>query len=88
MIRLAAGRMAGPFINFRMIHHFSYPEGGSVNDFIDPAVASVRYTSFYEAIELVQKLGKNCKLFKMDIKNAFKLLPIHPADFELLGFKF
>ena len=25
---------------------------------------------------------------KLDIKSAFRLLPVHPEDFELLGFKF
>ena len=29
----------------------------------------------------------NTMLAKMDIKSAFRLLPIHPSDFELLGIK-
>ncbi|XP_053372810.1 uncharacterized protein LOC128546374 [Mercenaria mercenaria] len=37
---------------------------------------------------MVQELGPGALLFKMDIKNAFRLLPIHPKDFDLLGFKF
>jgi len=73
---------------FRMIHHLSYPEGGSINDFIDPKLSSVQYTSFDAAITFIQKLGRNCKLFKMDLKNAFRNLPIHPSDFHLLGFSF
>ena len=72
---------------FRMIHHLSFPEGESVNDYIDPKLTSVQYTGFDEAVAMIQRLGKNCKLFKMDIKNAFRLIPIRPADFELLGFK-
>ena len=71
---------------FRMIHHLSYPAGKSVNDFIDPELCSVQYTSFDEAVFLIQDLGKHCKLFKMDLKNAFRLIPINPTDFELLGF--
>lgn len=73
---------------FRMIHHLSYPEGDSVNDHIDKNLCSVQYTSFDEAVFMLQDLGQNCKLFKMDIKNAFRLLPINPQDFELLGFKY
>jgi len=72
---------------FRMIHHLSYPEGESINDYIDPALTSVEYTSFDEAVALIQRLGKNCKLFKMDIKNAFRIIPVRPEDFELLGFQ-
>lgn len=73
---------------YRLIHHLSYPQGFSVNDFIDPHICSVQYTSFDEAVFLLQDLGPNCKLFKMDLKNAFRLLPVNKKDFELLGFKF
>ena len=39
--------------HFRMIHHLSYPEGDSINDFIDQKVASVQYTSFDEAVSMI-----------------------------------
>ena len=54
-----------------MIHHLSYPRGDSVNDFIDPELCTVQYTSFDQAIKMVQTLGKGCYLSKCDIKNAF-----------------
>lgn len=73
---------------FRLIHHLSYPEGASINSNIDRKFCSVNYTSFDEAVHLIQDLGKHCKLFKMDLKNAFRLLPIAPEDFELLGIMF
>ena len=73
---------------YRMIHHLSYPQGQSVNDFIDQQVCTVQYTSFDEAVKMVQELGQNCKLFKTDIRNAYRLIPIQPSDFELLGFYF
>lgn len=73
---------------FRMIHHLSFPPGESVNDFIDPALCTVQYTSFDEAVSMVQSLGRHCKLFKCDIKSAYRLIPINPSDFELLGFCF
>lgn len=74
--------------DYRLIHHLSYPEGGSVNDFIDPELCSVQYTSFDEAIHMVQDMGQGCSLGKSDIKSAFRLLPVSPADFDQLGFKF
>ena len=37
---------------------------------------------------MTQGLGPNCNLFKMDLENAFRLLPIKSNDFPLLGFKF
>ena len=73
---------------FRLIHHLSWPEGNSVNFHIDPEKASVKYTSFDEAVRIVQKAGQNCELAKCDIKSAFRLLPIHPDDYELVGFTF
>lgn len=73
---------------FRMIHHLSYPSGESVNDYIDPTLCSVQYTHFDEAVKLIQDLGRNCKLFKTDIKSAYRLIPIKPTDFALLGFRF
>ena len=33
-------------------------------------------------------MEKNALLAKMDIKSAFRLLKIHPADFDLMGIKF
>jgi hypothetical protein len=35
---------------FRLIQHLSWPEGKSVNDFIDPSMSSVKYSSFDDAI--------------------------------------
>lgn len=74
--------------DYRLIHHLSYPSGHSINDYIDPQLCSVKYTEFDEAVKMIHDLGVNCFLFKMDIKSAFRLLPIHPNDFELLGFSF
>ncbi|XP_060562711.1 uncharacterized protein LOC132722259 isoform X1 [Ruditapes philippinarum] len=73
---------------FRLIHHLSFPEGESVNDYIDKKFCSVSYTNFDEAVAMIQNLGRHCYLFKMDLKNAFRLLPIRPEDFEVLGLKF
>ena len=73
---------------FRLIHHLSYPSDSSVNDGIDAQFCSVHYTSFDEAIHMVQDLGKGCLMGKTDIKSAFRLLPLSPADFDQVGFKF
>lgn len=42
---------------YRLIHHMSCPEGSSVNDFIDPTLASVKYASFDDAVKILVKLG-------------------------------
>ena len=98
------GRIAGPFnerpfTNWRLspigvvrknLHpqHLSFPLGKSVNDGIDPVFSTVQYTSFDKVLDSVAKLGRNTLLAKMDILSAFRLLILHPSDFELFGFKF
>ena len=42
---------------------------------------------FDSATDLVRKMGKNCLMFKMDIKHAFRVLPIKPSQWILMGFQ-
>lgn len=74
--------------SWRLITHLSYPNGAAiVNDGIDDGICSVSYTSFDKVAQLIFKLGKGALMAKRDIKSAFRLLPIHPDDFKLLGIK-
>lgn len=72
----------------RLITHLSHPPQGSINDFIDPATCSVHYSSFDQVLQMISKLGQSALIGKMDIKSAFRLLPVNPADFDCLGIKF
>lgn len=36
---------------------------------------------------MLANLGPEAQIARLDIKSAFRLLPIHISDFELLGFK-
>ena len=72
---------------WRLIHQLSFPEDYSVNDFIDPKYCTVQYTSFDTALDMLSNLGKGAIAARLDIKSAFRLLPINPRDFELLGFR-
>lgn len=72
---------------YRMIHHLSYPENSSINHFIDEKLCSVSYSSVDQAADMIYTLKKGCFLSKTDVKSAFRLLPVSPADFDLLGFK-
>lgn len=46
----------------------------------------MQYQSVDTAISLIQQLGPGALLAKPAIENAYKV-PIHPPDFELLGFR-
>jgi hypothetical protein len=70
---------------YRLIHHLSYPEGSSVNDGILRCYTDVRYATIDTAIAMIKKVGKWCFLAKTDIESAFRLLPVHPDDYPLLG---
>ncbi|XP_032231780.2 uncharacterized protein LOC116614660 [Nematostella vectensis] len=72
---------------FRLIHHLSFPKGISINDGIMPANTSVRYATIEDAIRFIRHNGTSCYLAKTDIKNAFRIIPIDPKDYPLLGFK-
>ena len=68
----------------RIVHHLSHPRGNSVNDHIIkwPCMLS-RFTN---AVKMVCRLGKGCYMGKLDIKSAYRLIPIRPTDWSLLGF--
>ena len=71
--------------NLRLIHHLSFPSGASVNDGIAPKHTSVHYARVNDAINMIKTLGRGCFLAKTDIKSAFRIIPIRPADYDILG---
>lgn len=74
--------------NWRLITNLSHPHGGGINAFIDDEFSKVIYTSFDTILEKIYDLGKGALLGKVDIKSAFRLMPINPKDFDLLGICF
>ena len=83
------GRIAGPFTTkpisymhcYRLITYISHPPGLSVNEHIDNAFASVKYSN----VTMIKTYGTGCTT---DIKSTLRLLPCYPGAFDLLGFKF
>ena len=72
---------------FRLIFDLSYPQYQSVNDGIPIETSSVTYTPFDAVIAMVQRLGQGAQLIKIDIESAFRLLPLHPDDYKLMGMR-
>jgi hypothetical protein len=50
----------------RVIHHLSYPEGGSVNDHIPPENTQAAYQSVDDAIQMITNVGKAGLLSKTE----------------------
>ena len=70
---------------WRLIVDFSSPKGASINDFIDPSFCSLTYASVEDAAAYVFKAGQGALLAKLDIKSAYRNIPVYPGDRHLLG---
>ena len=70
---------------WRLIVDLSSPEDSSVNDGITKADCSLSYIKVDDVAEAAAKLGKGTLLAKMDVKSAYRIVPVHPLDRPLLG---
>ena len=71
--------------HWRLIMDFSSPAGHSVNDAIPSDVCHMHYTSILEAAVVVRQLGRGTLLAKMDLRQAYRVVPVHADDHPLLG---
>ena len=72
----------------RLILDLSAPRGASINDGIDAADFRLSYTTIDEAVRLIFALGgRGSLLAKVDVRAAFKLIPVRPDQRRLLGFR-
>ena len=62
---------------WRTIIDLLSPSGKSVNDGIDPAA------SLDNAVDLVRGLGVGTQLVKMDLRDVYCIVPVHPDDQHL-----
>ena len=72
---------------WRLIVDLSSPEGASVNDGVNKDMCSLSYTSVDVITNKVLELGQGTLLAKMDIKQAYRMIPVHPEDRYLLGMR-
>ena len=70
---------------WRFITDLSAPEGFSVNDAIDPQLCSLSYITVQEVAAKAVELSKYSLNAKIDIKSAYRLIPICPHDRKWLG---
>ena len=67
-------------------HHRSIlPPGKSVNDGINPELTTLSYINIDQIAHKITQLGRGSQLSKMDIEEAYRIVPIHPDDRHLLG---
>ena len=75
----------GTFGKWRLILDLSSQEGFSVDDGINPNWCSLSYVSVEEVARRIARLGVGSQLSKVDIKSAYRIVPVHPEDRLLLG---
>ena len=75
----------GEWLIIRYKYHLSAPDGLSINDFIDPLSYSLKYCSVDDAYTIINKLGPGALLSKIDLKDAFCLIPVQSSDWNVVG---
>ena len=70
---------------WRLIVDLSYPEGKSINDGISSELCSLQYVKVDDVARKVLQLGPGTLMTKIDIKSAYRVVPVHPQDRCLLG---
>ncbi|MEW8547203.1 MAG: reverse transcriptase domain-containing protein, partial [Candidatus Thiodiazotropha sp.] len=77
----------------RIILDLSYPKGSSINDNVSKDFylgekVELSYPGVDQLVEIIKLKGRNCLLFKRDLKRAYRQIPIDPGDSSLLGYCF
>ena len=72
---------------WRMIVDLFHPPNRSVNNGISKELSSMSCASVDNAVECIQHLGPGTELIKVDLKNAFCIVPVHPNDHHLLAIR-
>lgn len=70
---------------WRPILDLSFPRGRSVNNSVSTTLSYLRYVSVEDVVWRVLQLGCGALMPKVDIKQAYRNVPIHPDDRHLLG---
>jgi len=70
----------------RVFNHYSWPEIGSVNDEMPDIEGEINYNSFESAAAVLRESGRGSLLAKLDLKDAYRHIPVRSTDWNLLGF--
>ena len=68
--------------SFQLIVDLSAPPNHSVNN---PSLMSLSYSSVDQAVSLCRAHGQGVLMAKLDLKSAYRMIPVHPLDQPLLG---
>ena len=72
---------------WRLILDLSSPAGHNVNDEIVGEDCSLQYMKVDDIIAGIMRLGRGSLMAKFDVQNAYRIVPVHTEDRQLLGMK-
>lgn len=75
----------------RVILDLSFPSENCINAGIDKDIylgesVNLTYPSVDDFVNLIKLKGRNCGIFKRDLKRAYRQIPIDPGDINFVGF--
>ena len=70
---------------WRLIVDMSSPEGHSINDGIPESLCSLSYVGVKDASLRLRRSGKGALMAKVDVRSAYRNVPVHPDDRWLMG---
>ena len=78
-------------VDRRVIVDLSWPHGTSVNDGISKdsymnEPINLRYASIEEVCDMILEVGRGAVIYKRDLKQAYRQIPVDPADYQYLGY--
>ena len=77
----------------RVILDLSFPPGSAVNEGISKDYylgekTNLTFPRVDDLVALIKIKGRNCHLYKRDLKRAYRQIPVDPIDVPLLGYSF
>ena len=73
---------------FRLLHDLSFPKHNSVNSHVPQDFTTVQSELLDTCIEHILEIWVGCQVAKADLKDAFRIIPVCPLGYHLLGFTF
>ena len=70
--------------SWRLIFDLSYPEGRSVYDGISSKICLLLYMTVDDEARAIATMGQGTLLAMVDIKSAYRIIPVHLDDLPLL----
>ena len=69
---------------FRVIVDLSQPKEGSVNNQLHGELTHVAHSSIQDTLLIIHALGSVSQLAKIDIWNAYRIIPVCPEEWPFL----